>query len=253
MNRLRSGRHIVRASAIFLLTVVAAATFAQEKSGPSPPAEDEFLRVNAEVIRSTTAYKENLEGLVELYQQEVERLARELESQAPLVEKGYVSRRELEEGELELARARARVGETRQEIARAESAIAEAEALAQLMRLPPLTTGGYSETAGLIRYNGGSSWSLADAGQIEKFFIARFGRLLPVSAHGQTEIHDRMKFDHNNAMDVAIHPDSVEGRALMDYLRKAGIPFVAFRGKMAGSATGAHIHIGRPSLRLASP
>ena len=50
-------------------------------------------------------------------------------------------------------------------------------------------------------------------------------------------------------MDVAVSPDSQEGRALMVYLRRAGIPFIAFRNKMRGWATGAHIHIGTPSLR----
>jgi hypothetical protein len=35
--------------------------------------------------------------------------------------------------------------------------------------------------------------------------------------------------------------------------QQSGIPFMAFRGKMAGSATGAHVHIGKPSFRIASP
>jgi hypothetical protein len=30
-------------------------------------------------------------------------------------------------------------------------------------------------------------------------------------------------------------------------LRRAGIPFIAFRSAVAGAATGAHIHIGQPS------
>jgi hypothetical protein len=51
---------------------------------------------------------------------------------------------------------------------------------------------------------------------------------------------------------VALHPDSAEGRALMDYLRRRGIPFLAFRGARAGVATGAHIHVGEPSERLAA-
>jgi hypothetical protein len=51
-------------------------------------------------------------------------------------------------------------------------------------------------------------------------------------------------------MDVAVSPDSEEGRSLMAYLRTAGIPFIAFRNKLRGWATGAHIHIGRPSLRI---
>ena len=59
-----------------------------------------------------------------------------------------------------------------------------------------------------------------------------------------------MGFDHRHAIDVAVHPDSPEGQALIFYLRGEGIPFLAFRQAVPGSATGAHIHIGRPSHRL---
>ncbi|HTN70231.1 MAG TPA: hypothetical protein VMO00_04005, partial [Methylomirabilota bacterium] len=100
-----------------------------------------------------------------------------------------------------------------------------------------------------IRFNGGTSWSLAEAPKIETFFLQTFGHALPVSAFGQTATHDRLQFDHRNAMDIALHPDSKEGRSLLEYLRQAGIPFIAFRGALAGAATGAHIHIGNPSLR----
>ena len=55
------------------------------------------------------------------------------------------------------------------------------------------------------------------------------------------------------AIDVAVHPDSAEGRAVMDWLRRAGLSFIAFRGAMSGAATGAHIHVGQPSQRLALP
>jgi hypothetical protein len=51
-------------------------------------------------------------------------------------------------------------------------------------------------------------------------------------------------------MDVAVHPDSIEGKALIAHLRTSGIPFIAFRGAVAGSSTGPHIHIGKPSGRL---
>jgi hypothetical protein len=76
--------------------------------------------------------------------------------------------------------------------------------------------------------------------------------VLPVSAFGQTALHDRMGFDHRNALDVAVHPDSPEGRALMQYLLDAGIPFMAWRGAVPGSSTGAHIHVGQPSPRIAT-
>jgi len=60
----------------------------------------------------------------------------------------------------------------------------------------------------------------------------------------------RLGFDHRNSVDVAVHPDSVQGKALTEYLRGNGIPFLAFRSAIRGVATGAHIHIGNPSHRL---
>jgi predicted nicotinamide N-methyase len=59
-----------------------------------------------------------------------------------------------------------------------------------------------------------------------------------------------MRFDHRNAVDVALHPESVEGQSVLNFLRQAGIPFIAFRAAVPGAATGAHIHIGKPSPRL---
>jgi hypothetical protein len=112
-----------------------------------------------------------------------------------------------------------------------------------------LAVGGYSESATLVRFNGGAHWSLAEAPKIEKFFLQMFGHALPVSAFGQTATHDRLRFDHRNAMDVALHPDSSEGKSLLAYLRQAGIPFIAFRSAVPGAATGAHIHIGNPSVK----
>lgn len=95
-----------------------------------------------------------------------------------------------------------------------------------------------------------TDWSLEQAEKIKEFFLTRFGRALPVSAMGQTGAHERMKYDHHEAMDVAVHPDSKEGRALIGYLRQTGTPFIAFRRRVAGLATGPHIHIGKPSPKL---
>src|SRR5262249_33531034 len=108
-------------------------------------------------------------------------------------------------------------------------------------RLPVLMIQG-------IKYS--ADWSLDKAEKIKDFFLKKFGHDLPVSAMGQTETHDRLGFDHHEAMDVALSPDSREGRTLIGYLRQTKIPFIAFRRKLAGSATGPHIHIGNPSQRL---
>jgi hypothetical protein len=128
-------------------------------------------------------------------------------------------------------------------------AIAEVTLRDELLRMPGLARGGYSEGGALIRFNGGALWSLAEAPKIEKFFTQTFGKALPVSALGQSPAHDRLRFDHRDAMDVALHPDSSEGRSLIAYLRQLNIPFIAFRGSIPGTSTGAHIHIGKPSVR----
>jgi hypothetical protein len=95
------------------------------------------------------------------------------------------------------------------------------------------------------------SWSLADSKKVENFFFTKFGRPLPTSAFGQSEIHDRWGLDHRQGLDVGLHPDSREGIALVDFLRSEKIPFLVFRHAIPGVATGAHIHIGRPSHRYA--
>lgn len=93
-------------------------------------------------------------------------------------------------------------------------------------------------------------WRLSDSIKVEEFFIAKFGRRLPVTAAGQSGLHTRWGFDHRQSLDVGLHPDSTRGRALLKFLRDAGIPFIAFRSAVPGAATGPHIHIGRPSHRI---
>ncbi len=92
-------------------------------------------------------------------------------------------------------------------------------------------------------------WSLADAAKVEKFFLSKFKRPLPLTAFGQSDLHTRWGLDHRNGMDVGLHPDSVEGRALIEFLRAESIPFLVFRGPVPGVATGPHIHIGNRSSR----
>jgi len=92
-------------------------------------------------------------------------------------------------------------------------------------------------------------WNLADAAKVEKFFLSKFNRPLPLTAFGQSDLHTRWGLDHRNGMDVGLHPDSAEGRALIEFLRAESIPFLVFRGPVPGVATGPHIHIGNRSSR----
>lgn len=220
----------------------------------SLPAETDPIKLNASFLSSMKSYQTSLEKLIKVYDQEFKKKAGAVQQRRELYEKGYISRSELEQSQQELASAEAKLKETERKIIEVKITTAEATALEGLLKLPPLAAGGYAESGTLIRYNGKAPWSLADAAKVQNFFSQSFGRMLPVSALGQSPFHDRMKFDHRDAMDVALHPDTTEGRALMAYLRKAGIPFIAFRNGVPGSASGAHIHIGRPSLKaLALP
>jgi hypothetical protein len=94
-----------------------------------------------------------------------------------------------------------------------------------------------------------SRWRLADAVKVKEFFLSKFSRPLPLSAFGQSHLHTRWGLDHRNGMDVNLHPDSVEGRALVAFLRAESIPFLVFRGPIPGVATGPHIHVGNRSSR----
>jgi hypothetical protein len=131
--------------------------------------------------------------------------------------------------------------------------IAEAEAIDQILKAPPVAKNSYRATNVLIRYTGSYAWNIQEIVRVQKFFTDRFGRQLPISAFGQSKTHDQLGFDHRNCVDVALHPDSEEGEALMEFLRNAGIPFLAFRQAMPGASTNPHIHIGRPSPRLSTP
>ena len=206
----------------------------------------------AEIVATLKEYRASLDILLPLREQELAGAIKRREQRRELLERGIISRKEFEETEAAVTRAEEKLEETRRAIVAADHMMAEATTVRALAGLRPLGPGGYQQSAGLIRYNGPAVWSLtADTPKLQQFFAARFGRPLPVSSYGQTPLHDRMGLDHRDALDVAVHPDSPEGRALMDYLRAAGIPFIAAWSAVAGSASGAHIHVGQPSPRIA--
>jgi hypothetical protein len=227
---------------------------APRKNGPSAnwrvnPEEAELARLRAEVIEKIKAARAGAQRLLQLHEEETRRRAADYDNRRDLYHQGLVSRSEVIQAEQALAKAMARVEEDKHWLLESQVALTEASVRDELLRLPMLAIGGYSESGTLVRFNGAASWSLADVPKIGKRFAETFGRVLPISAYGQTPTHDRLRFDHRNAIDVAVHPDSNEGRFLLSYLRREGIPFMAFRNATPKAATGAHIHIGKPSLR----
>lgn len=213
--------------------------------------DNRLTKVAADVVTATANYRSSLERVLALYEREVARRSELTELRQDLFERGVLSRREFEEGQRALAEAQKNVDDTRGALAEADRILTEAQIAEALARQAPLERGGYQEAPGLVRYNGPVEWSLtAGAAQLQEWFGGRFGRGLPISAFGQSTLHDRMGLDHRSALDVAVHPDSPEGRALMDHLRAAGIPFIAAWGAIPGAASGAHIHVGQPSPRV---
>ena len=246
-------RRVWRAGVCLLLLGTTAATAAAAPAGAAGPSLPELrsnaARSRAEQLRATHAYKASLERLLAVRENELERARERAARTRDLVEQGMIARNELDASERAVAEARARVDETWNEAIVAASLIAKTLALDDVAARP-LAPGREQVTAQLIRYRGARPWTLALTQTVRDFFTRVFGRALPVSAYGQTAVHDRLGFDHRNAIDVAVHPDTEEGRALMDWLRKAGLSFIAFRGAVAGAATGAHIHVGEPSRSL---
>jgi hypothetical protein len=237
------------------LAVCTAPAEGQNKKKVSGQSRNELAEkvkdTRADLIDKAADYKKSLENVLSLLEPELKAAADEVEKRKALFAEGIISKRELGESEKKLADVQAKAAEARKEMGETDNLIAEVKAAEQLDKLAPASVGAYTATTALVRFNGPAGWTISDIVKVEGFFASRFGRALPVSALGQTSVHDRLGFDHRNSMDIAVHPDSAEGQAIMAYLRSSGVPFIAFRSAVPGSATGAHIHVGHPSRRLA--
>ncbi len=181
---------------------------------------------------------------VSAQQTDIEKLTTNTETLRQLYSEGLIARVELEKAEQELADAKAQA-----EQLRVAEELKKAAAAAQAKQFVKPTLMPLNKTATVLRSTTGN-WSIAGLSAVQQFFSNTFGKPLPTSAIGQSATHNRLGWNHSNAVDVGLHPDSPEGRALIGYLQTAGIPFLAFRGAIPGVATGPHIHIGSPSHRL---
>jgi hypothetical protein len=207
---------------------------------------------HAALVKATETYKSSLRELLVLRENNVTQATEELEKLRELYKDGIISRRDFEKSEAALTELRGQVAEVHQKIKAADQMVAEALIEAQAAAapvMPVIPQGSSVKRVAYVRYVGSGNWSLSEAGKVEGFFFGQFGHHLPVSAYGQSDLHNRWGYDHRNAMDVALHPDSREGQALMAYLSSQRIPFMAFRQAVPGSATGPHIHVGKPSSK----
>jgi hypothetical protein len=171
----------------------------------------------------------------------IERVQARLDDARTLVEEGVAARASLtpliedldqRRKTLDLAQGRAQVLEEIATLARAEADAHERNA------------------EGAAPYDGDGGIPPTRLKALAQAFELRFARALPVSAHGATALHRALGYDHRDRVDVALNPDHPEGVWLRRYLESARIPYIAFRGFVAGKSTAAHIHIGSPSARL---
>jgi hypothetical protein len=226
-----------------------------EQTKKAAPA-DELAKSRDEFVRLTDEYKKSLKQLLDIYERNVREAEAKSAKLKELYAEGLVSRRDVEDSEQAVTDAKAKITDAQKQMRAADEQVAEmmveAKSMEEMMKAPAPARGKLTTTTSYIRYGGAGSWLLSESWKIQQFFLQKFGRQLPVSAYGQSQLHNRWGLDHRNAMDVGVHPDSAEGQALMAYLRANGIPFAAFRGAIQGSATGPHIHIGLPSHRYST-
>ncbi|HEX5604551.1 MAG TPA: hypothetical protein VFX63_18445 [Pyrinomonadaceae bacterium] len=224
----------------------------KKKPAPAPP-PTELTKLREEYVKATNEYKASLGKLLPYYENDVKKAEEKLEQSKKLLAEGLIPKTQLEEYERALAVAKQKVAETNRSMTSADEQVAavlvEAEANEQIAKNLRLAKQGLVRTAAFTRYTGAGGWNLGDSWKIQRFFYDTFNKQLPIAVFGQGPIHDRWRLDHHNAMDIQLHPDGVEGRALLEFLQKNGIPYLAFRSAIPGTATGPHIHIGRPSHR----
>ncbi len=223
-----------------------------QKAKPTRPPENLAAKVEqsrADLIEATHRYQDSLRELLPFYQSTLEQAQARRDKLKILLDQGLIARREIETAEDAVRQAESKITEARRLLDEADLMIAEVKADIEEEKNARLTAGQTRSTGVYVRFAGFKPWKLADFGLVQVTFTREFGHNLPISAFGQTAVHEKLGFDHSQAVDVAVHPDSSEGQALMGLLRSSGISYIAFRQAVPGSATGPHIHIGPPSHR----
>jgi multidrug efflux pump subunit AcrA (membrane-fusion protein) len=175
----------------------------------------------------------------------VQRQQERYERTKGLVDEGIVARASLiamledleyRKKALDLANFRAKLVEDLSEQARAEGDLDEPSPAVSSRRV-------------IERFDGVGMFRESDFVRISSAFQRQFGKVLPVSAKGDTALHRSLGFDHRGRIDIALNPDQKEGTWLRSYLQKAKLPYYAFRAAIRGKATAPHIHLGPPSTR----
>jgi hypothetical protein len=209
--------------------------------------EDEAFITRALYGKDLT--EEQAAATVKAAERRVERRKRNAMLQQEYLAQGIISQTELKYAldDLDRASKEHAWALARQQLVTEVAKFAAAEAaMMKLMEEGAMPSG---PSPSIERYVGKGDFSVSDFAKVQRAFLSRFAKALPVSANGETAVHRALGFDHRNRVDVAVVPDGPEGVWLRHYLTANRIPYFAFRGAVARQATGAHIHMGPPSTR----
>jgi hypothetical protein len=215
-------------------------------------AETRLADINDEAILSETLYgsvepaeltPERQQTMLGAAERRVERQAALVRDRRKLLEMGIIARAEMNsvDAELEtrqhvldLARNRVRLIEAQRQMAQEEQNLEQALESRRTM----------SKFAGCGRF------SQADFEAIAAEFERQFHYPLPVTARGQTPLHESLGLDHHGKVDVGLNPEEPAGIWLRRLLEDRQIPYIAFRAAVPGAATAPHIHLGTGSSRI---
>lgn len=226
---------------------VAPSRLAEAEDALGDAKDDEILR--ATLYGSLTAQdlsEQQAEGMRAAAQRRFDRQEAKLDRYEKLVDAGVLARNETEPLRLELESRRLTVDLADSRARLLAEIASQAHTEKEILENPQLST----DHRIMERFDGDGSFTPSDLKRVTLAFEAKFHRPLPISANGETSVHRALGFDHRGRVDVAVSPDAPEGVWLRSYLESRDIPFYAFRGAVAGKATGPHIHMGPGSTRL---
>ncbi len=187
-------------------------------------------------------------------QRRLDRAQAEVDRGRALIAEGVAPKEYCADAEAELARREQTLNQAKDRAALVNEIVAMVRAEVET-RVAIETHGEKSAVPGVAEEFVDGSHGLLTSNDIKSLTLAfekKFDKPLPVSARGETAVHRALGFDHTGRIDVALMPDSTEGKWLRAYLEANDIAYYAFRVAIAGKATGAHIHVGPGSTRLLS-
>jgi hypothetical protein len=219
--------------------------------------EDLLDSMDSSVLKQSLYSKdllpEQAEQMIAIAERMVVRRAHALDRVQELVDAGVVSPAEAAASGNDLARAKQEL-DWAQERARLVAQIAESVRLQKSIASLESEAESHPEWIGSVytKYDGNRTFTPTELATLKVDYQTKFFRELPISADGETAVHRALGFDHRGRVDVALNPDTPQGKWLMSYLQSKKIPYFAFRAAVPHKATGAHIHVGPESTRLSA-